>query len=73
MASLKYNSAADIANIEVVIGGMLGVMTIFLFTGWSMAAVGSTAEKVVDEVRRQFRTMPGIMATPQTQKPDYNT
>jgi len=63
----------DIANIEVVIGGMLGVMTIFLFTGWSMAAVGSTAEKVVDEVRRQFRTMPGIMATPQTQKPDYNT
>jgi len=63
----------DIANVEVVIGGMLGVMTIFLFTGWSMAAVGATAEKVVDEVRRQFQTMPGIMATPQTQTPDYNT
>jgi len=63
----------DIANVEVVIGGMLGVMTIFLFTGWSMQAVGYTAEKVVDEVRRQFRTMPGIMATPQTQNPDYST
>mmetsp|Transcript_11604 Transcript_11604/g.17326 ORF Transcript_11604/g.17326 Transcript_11604/m.17326 type:complete len:804 (+) Transcript_11604:63-2474(+) len=63
----------DIANIEVVVGGMLGVMTIFLFTGWSMQAVGFTAEKVVDEVRRQFRDRPGIMATPQTQTPDYNT
>lgn len=61
----------DIANVEVVIGGMLGVMTIFLFTGWSMAAVGTTAEKVVDEVRRQFASYPGIMATPPTQKPDY--
>mmetsp|Transcript_1576 Transcript_1576/g.2238 ORF Transcript_1576/g.2238 Transcript_1576/m.2238 type:complete len:809 (-) Transcript_1576:342-2768(-) len=63
----------DISNVEVVIGGMLGVMTIFLFTGWSMQAVGSTAEKVVQEVRRQFQSMPGIMATPQTQTPDYTT
>ena len=61
----------NIANVEVVIGGMLGVMTIFLFTGWAMAAVGSTAEKVVEEVRRQLRNMPGILASPPTQKPEY--
>ena len=61
----------NIANVEVVIGGMLGVMTIFLFTGWAMAAVGNTAEKVVEEVRRQLRNMPGILASPPTQKPEY--
>jgi H+-translocating diphosphatase len=59
----------DIAKPEVLIGGLLGTMMIFLFAGLSIAAVGSTAEKVVEEVRRQLKEIPGIMT--REVKPDY--
>jgi Na+/H+-translocating membrane pyrophosphatase len=51
----------NIAKVEVLIGGMLGVMMVFVFTGWAMAAVGATAQDVVQEVRRQIRQRPGIL------------
>ena len=60
----------DIAKPEVLIGGLLGCMMIFYFAGLSIAAVGSTAEKVVEEVRRQLREHPGIMDF--KEKPDYH-
>lgn len=53
--------SVDITKVEVMIGGLLGIMMVFLFTGWSIEAVGRTAEKVVVEVRRQFREIDGIM------------
>jgi inorganic pyrophosphatase len=59
----------DIAIPEVLIGGLIGSMIIFYFTGLSIAAVGRTAHEVVIEVRRQFRENPDIM-TYQV-KPDY--
>jgi len=59
----------DITKVEVMIGGILGIMMVFLFTGWSIDAVGRTAQKVVEEVRRQFREIPGIME--RTAKPQY--
>jgi H(+)-translocating pyrophosphatase len=61
--------SVNAAKIEVFCGGLLGVMMIFLFTGWSMKAVGRTAQEVVWEVRRQFKDMPGIMEG--TVKPQY--
>jgi Na+/H+-translocating membrane pyrophosphatase len=61
----------NIARVEVVCGGLLGMMMIFLFAGWSMQSVGATAQKVVWEVRRQFKSRPGIMDG--TEKPDYET
>jgi inorganic pyrophosphatase len=61
--------SVDLGKLEVVIGGMLGITMIFVFTGWSLAAVGSTAQKVVWEVRRQFTAHPGIMQG--TEKPEY--
>lgn len=61
----------NIARVEVVCGGLLGMMMIFLFAGWSMQSVGSTAQKVVWEVRRQFKNKPGIMDG--TDRPDYRT
>merc|ERR1719461_295206 len=59
----------DITKVEVMIGGMLGIAMVFLFVGWSVDAVGRTAQEVVKEVRRQFRVMPGIMD--RSQKPEY--
>jgi len=66
----KPMDVVNIAKVEVIVGGLLGTMMVFLFSGWGMAAVGSAAKEVVEEVRRQFREKPGIM-TYQDQ-PDHN-
>ncbi|KAK8956191.1 Pyrophosphate-energized membrane proton pump 2 [Platanthera guangdongensis] len=59
----------DIAIPEVFVGGLLGAMLIFVFSAWACAAVGRTAQEVVNEVRRQFIERPGIMEY--KEKPDY--
>ncbi|MDR4988413.1 MAG: sodium-translocating pyrophosphatase [Bacteroidales bacterium] len=56
-------------NPKVIVGIFLGVMAVFLFSGLTMNAVGRAAQKMVDEVRRQFKTMPGIMEG--KTEPDY--
>ena len=58
-----------ISNPYVVVGLLFGGLLPYLFSGLSMMAVGRAAEKVVTEVRRQFREMPGIMKG--ETRPDY--
>jgi H(+)-translocating pyrophosphatase len=60
----------DIAVPEVFVASLAGGALIYLFSGWSIAAVGKTAGDVVEEVRRQFRDNPGIMD--HTSRPDYS-
>lgn len=59
----------DIGKVEVFVGAMLGAALIFLFSSFAIRAVSQVAERIIEEVRRQFREMPGIMKG--TQKPDY--
>jgi K(+)-stimulated pyrophosphate-energized sodium pump len=62
-------TGVDLSKIEVFIGALLGGMLVYLFSSMAIRAVGNTASKIIEEVRRQFRADPGIMAG--TSKPDY--
>jgi len=65
----SFVMSVDIAKIEVFVGALLGGMLVYLFCSMAIRAVGNTASAIIEEVRRQFRADPGIMAG--TSKPDY--
>ena len=61
----------NLMNPKVLVGAFVGAMAAFLFCGLTMEAVGRAAQKMVEEVRRQFREIPGILQG--TGTPDYGS
>jgi K(+)-stimulated pyrophosphate-energized sodium pump len=60
----------NVAQPNVLVGVIIGAAVVFLFASLLIMAVGRAAQRVVLEVRNQFRTHPGIMNF--TEKPDYS-
>src|ERR687894_559288 len=65
------SQVVDLANPRVFVGGLIGAALVFVFASLAMRAVGRAASAMIEEVRRQFRSDPGIMAG--TSTPDYTS
>jgi K(+)-stimulated pyrophosphate-energized sodium pump len=71
---LFQNSSGTVFDVnivipEVLIGAIIAIMMVFLFSSWGLRSVGAAASKIIDEVRRQIKSDPGIMQG--TSRPDY--
>ena len=62
----------DLLNIWVIVGLFLGAMFPYFFAAQTIQAVGRAAVQIIEEVRRQFREIPGLMEGDPDAKPDYD-
>ena len=74
--SLSHNSAfyrVDLSDIKVFVAALIGITLIFFFSALAIRAVGTAAMRMIEEVRRQFRENPKIMAEDPADRvdPDY--
>ncbi len=61
----------NLLDVRIITGIIIGAMLPFVFASFIMRAIGRTAGKIVEEVRRQFREIKGLLAGDPNAKPDY--
>jgi K(+)-stimulated pyrophosphate-energized sodium pump len=66
-----HNLNLNVGKVEVFIGLFLGAMLPFLFAALTIDAVGRAANKMIEEVRRQFREIPGLREGKEGVEPEY--
>jgi K(+)-stimulated pyrophosphate-energized sodium pump len=69
--SITGITAIDISNPRVLGGLLIGAMIPYVFSAMTMSAVGNAANSMIEEVRRQFRTIPGLLQGKEGVEPDY--
>ena len=62
-------TSVNLADVGVFVAALIAAMLVYFFSSLAIRAVGTTAQSIIVEVRRQFREMPGIMDY--SQRPDY--
>lgn len=68
---IEADVVMDLMNLQTLVGTLVGAALTFYFSGLLIEAVSNSAQKMVEEVRRQFRTIVGLKEG--TAKPDYKT
>ena len=63
--------SVNLADVQVFVAALIAAMLVYFFSSLAIRAVGTTAQSIIVEVRRQFREMPGIMDY--TQRPGLRT
>jgi len=66
---VQLMTSVNLADVSVFIAALLAAMLVYFFSSLAIRAVGTTAQSIIVEVRRQFREMPGIMDY--SVRPDY--
>ncbi len=71
VVSRKHAISINIMNPNVMAGLLVGAMFPFLFSSFAMRAVGRAAGRMIEEVRRQFKEIPGLLAGEKGVRADY--
>jgi K(+)-stimulated pyrophosphate-energized sodium pump len=66
---VELMTSVNLADVSVFVAALIASMLVYFFSSLAIRAVGTTAQSIIVEVRRQFREIPGIMDY--TAKPDY--
>lgn len=72
-ASTAKVDTINLASPKVIIGAFIGGLLPFIVGALTMTSVGKAAGKMVDEIRRQFREIPGLLQGDPNAKPDHKT
>jgi K(+)-stimulated pyrophosphate-energized sodium pump len=69
---IAASHTVDMGKVPVFVGAMVGAMLVFLYSSLAILGVASVAEVIIEEVRRQFRTIPGLLEGKKGAEADYS-